>query len=219
MLGALALHGLVLSLRVWHRPVESSLNAKVPAATQSVELQEFPVEEAPPEPALAPSPPNEPSAPTAVAGRVAALPARSINATVEASAEPAPAGDALAAPIADGSTEAGDARPGRKIDLGLDGRFFLHEPAPANSAEPSAASELGPRARKSTMQRQLEAALSADDVARGLARGNALVASPGRHECVGPLAGTADTSSLVVALNSAGAQKSSPGNDCRTARK
>ncbi|HWZ89045.1 MAG TPA: hypothetical protein VNW92_09345, partial [Polyangiaceae bacterium] len=70
--------------------------------------------------------------------------------------------DAVDAPPADANT----GKPARPIDLGLDGNFFMRPP-----------SEELPRVRKSSVQRQLEASLSANDVQRGLARGSALLGS------------------------------------------
>jgi hypothetical protein len=65
--------------------------------------------------------------------------------------------------------QAAPSEPERKIDLGLDGHFFLGPP-----------SEMLPRLRKPPRvdpQKRLENALAADDVQRGLARGNALIGS------------------------------------------
>lgn len=208
LLGALALHGSLLLLRVWHPVSASSRLAKAQSAAPSVELEEFPVEEAPVEP-TSPAAPlatrAEPALPFAAANRVASPLAKSTSAEVEASPEAAPTGDALAAPVVTGSAETGDAQPARKIDLGLDGHFFIHDPVAANTASPAPAAELGPRMRKSTTQRQLEAALSANDVARGLARGNALLGSlnsAARSE--GPLRGEAVFRATVAADGSFG---------------
>jgi hypothetical protein len=70
--------------------------------------------------------------------------------------------DAPGGPSGVASTEA----PGRKIDLGLDGQFFMRPP-----------SEQLPRVHKSEFQHQLEVSISADDVKHGLARGNAFLGS------------------------------------------
>ena len=75
--------------------------------------------------------------------------------TSDGTAEPA-----QSAPEAAASTEA------PAIDLGLDGHFFMRP-----SSEPL------PRVHKSEFQHQLERSLSADDVRRGLARGNELLGS------------------------------------------
>ncbi|MEI9937562.1 MAG: hypothetical protein WDO69_10115 [Pseudomonadota bacterium] len=201
LLGALALHGLALLLRAPHS-LDDRLTAKAQPAAQSVELEEFPVDEAPVEPAPASAPlaaRAEAQAPRTVANRAAGLPSKSTVAEVEVSPQAAP-GEVLAAPVAAGSADVGDAPPGRKIDLGLDGHFFLHDPGPATATGPAPASELGPRARKSTVQRQLQAALSADDVQRGMARGNALLgslSSAAREE--GPLRGEAIVRATVAA--------------------
>jgi len=183
LLGALALHGLAALLRAPHSRDAASLLAKAQPAAQALDLEEFPIEEAEVVEAkvAAPSPPAEPLAATAAANRVASPLAKATSAEIEPTSEAAPAGDALAMPVAAGSEAAGDAPPARKIDLGLDGHFFLHAPGPgpgpATAPGPAAAAELGPRARKSNAQRQLEAAMSADDIQRGLARGNALLGS------------------------------------------
>lgn len=147
----------------------------------------------------------EPSTPSAVASRVAAPLSKATSAEAAASPEAAPARDTLAAPVAAGSAEVGEAPPGRKIDLGLDGHFFLHDPGPATAAAPAPASELGPRARKSNAQRQLEASLSADDVQRGLARGNVLLGSlSSAARADGPVRGEAIVRATVAADGSFG---------------
>ena len=207
LLGALALHGLVLLVRARHSP-DASLSAKAQPAAQSVELEEFPVEEAPPDPvsgeaALATR--AEPRTPAAATNRVTTPLSKSASAEVEASPEAAPDSDALSAPLAASPAEAGDGQPARKIDLGLDGHFFLHDPGPASTAAPAPAAQLGPRARKSTMQQQLQAALSADDVQRGLARGNALLGSlNSAARADGPLRGEAIVRVTVAADGSFG---------------
>ncbi|HKO50166.1 MAG TPA: hypothetical protein VJV79_20690 [Polyangiaceae bacterium] len=205
LLGALALHGSLVLLRARH-PLAAT--AKARPAPQSVELEEFPLEEAlvePTPPSAALAAPAEPPVPAALANHVTGSLSRATTAAVEASPEAAPIGDTLVAPVAAGSAEAVDAPPGRKIDLGLDGRFLLHDPGPANTAAPAAAAELGPRVRKSTAQRQLEAALSADDVQRGLARGNALLGSlSSAVRAEGPVRGEAMFRATVAADGSFG---------------
>lgn len=217
LLGALALHGLVLSLRV-HSSVDASvLIAQQQPAAQALEFEEFPVEEAalePPSPAEPLVARAEPSLPSAPADHAPALASKSSSVQVEASSEAAPIVDAPPTPLAASSSEVADARPARKIDLGLDGHFFLHAPGPespagpetpAGPAPPTPETELGPRARKSTTQRQLEAALSANDVARGLARGNALqgsLYSAARAE--GPVRGEAIFQATIAADGSLG---------------
>lgn len=210
LLGALALHGLTLLVRP--RPARDTPLANAQPATQSFEVEEFPVEEV-----LAPDAPVEQVSPDALATRVEShspntaanhdpSPAsKSAGAESPAILEAAPGSDTSAAPIAVASAEAGDGQPARKIDLGLDGHFFLHYSGPPNTAAPSPAAELGPRARKSTTQRQLENALSADDVQRGLARGNALLgslSSAARSE--GPTRGEAIFRATVAADGSFG---------------
>ena len=210
LLGALALHGLVFSLRA-RASLDASM-AKGQATTRPLELEEFPVEAAPLEQSLpvSPSEPSaphaDPSTPSAVANRVAAPTSKVTSAEVVASPEATPASDALAAPVAVAAGEAGDDAPiGRKIDLGLDGHFFLHDPGPAKPTGPAPASELGPRARKSNAQRQLEAALSADDIQRGLARGNALLGSlSSAARAEGPVRGEAIVRATVGADGSFG---------------
>ncbi|HEY0466640.1 MAG TPA: hypothetical protein VGC79_20675 [Polyangiaceae bacterium] len=207
LLGALALHGSLLLFRA-HRSLNApSSAAKLPPA-QSLEFEEFPVEEAPLEAASNDTPPvalAEPRAVSAAASHLTGAQAKAAPAEVLASPEPAAAGDAVAAPIAVASAEAGDAQPPRKIDLGLDGHFFLHDPGPAQAAGPAPEAELGPRARKSTAMRQLQAALSADDVKRGLARGNALVGSlNAAARSDGPLRGEAIFRATIAADGSFG---------------
>jgi hypothetical protein len=177
LLGALALHGFTLLVRVRHSPDPA---AKTAPAVQSVELEEYAVEEAAVEqaPGAVPlAPPTEARTPALAANRVAEPLGKAASTGIEASSEAAADAEVLAAPVAVGSAAVGDAPPGRKIDLGLDGHFFLGQPGPTAAPGPAEAAELGPRVRKSTTQRQLEAALSADDVQRGLARGNALLGS------------------------------------------
>jgi len=178
LLGAIALHGLALTLRVRPRPDSAALKAKAQLPNPTLEVAEYAVDEVPADPVA----PAEPAAPqsepahAAPAAHAASSPAKVASAVLEAAPEAATEGDALAAPVVADSAAVADAAPARKIDLGLDGRFFLHDPGPAQPA-PAPAAELGPRARKSTVQRQLDAALSAGDVQRGLARGNALLGS------------------------------------------
>jgi len=207
LLGALALHGLALLVRT--RP---SLEASSPAANaqalRAIELDEVLVDEAPLEPpsaVAALSPEAEPGLAAVSASRVAAPSAKAAPAQIETSPEAGGNAEALAMPAASSATATGDAAPARKIDLGLDGHFFLHDPGAAAGASPAPASELGPRVRKSTTQRQLEAALSADDVARGLARGNALLGSlSSAARAEGPVRGEAIVRATVTADGSFG---------------
>jgi len=210
LLGALALHGLMLLVRP--RPARNPSLVNEQPAAQSFEIEEFPVEEAPASDALAePLSPTaavasrvEPRAPDAIAERDRNPPAKSANET-PAILEAPPGADTSAAPIAVASAEAGDGPAPRKINLGLDDRFLLHYTGPATTAAPAPAAELGPRARKSTTQRQLEAALSADDVQRGLARGNALLGSlSSAARAEGPTRGEAIFRATVAADGSFG---------------
>jgi hypothetical protein len=208
LLGALALHGSILLLRVRQPSDASALATSAMPAAQSVELEEFIVEEVAVEPtsgAALPSTPPDARGPAAAVNRVSEPVARATTAQIESSPEAAPEAMAVAAPVAAGSAEVGDAPPARKIDLGLDGRFFLGDPGPATAAAPAPAAELGPRVRKSTTQRQLEAALSADDVQRGLARGNALLGSlSSAARAEGPVRGEALVRATVAADGSFG---------------
>ena len=208
LLGALALHGSALLLRARHPLDAAWFAAKERPATQLVELEEFPLEETPVEQTLPAAPLSartESRLASAVPSHVAGSPSKSTTAPVEASPEPALVGDALVAPVAAGSADAVAAQPARKIDLGLDGHFFIHDSGPVNAAEPAPAAELGPRARKSTAQRQLEAALSADDIQHGLARGNALLGSlNSAARAEGPVRGEAMFRATVAADGSFG---------------
>ena len=206
LLGALALHGLALLVRA--RPAFDATSALTKArALQPIELEEFPIEETSIDPALPAAPlatRSEPSLPSLHASRVALPSAKRASAEVETTPEAAGNAQAPAMPLVSGAAEAGDAQP-RKIDFGLDGRFFLHDPGAVAQPGPPPASELGPRARKSTTQRQLEAALSADDVARGLARGNALLGSlSSAVRAEGPVRGEAIVRATVSADGSFG---------------
>jgi len=176
LLGALALHGLLLLARSRH---EATSSPRVPeqAADQLFEIDD------PTLGAAAPAAPMEPASVSDAADTASAEPTTRV-----ARAEPRLASSSQLPTVADapasedsvvsgvGATanqeEAAPAEPERKIDLGLDGHFFLGPP-----------SEMLPRIRKPDAkprpdpQRRLENALAADDVQRGLARGNALVGS------------------------------------------
>ncbi len=183
LLGALALHGLLLLARSRHT-VESR---QVPerAAEQWIDIDDLPPSAPnPTEPALAGSEPASaatgavamndlPSAAPASRG-ARAEPRLASSAELPAVPDAAPSDDGAATGVAAraGTGEAAASEPERKIDLGLDGHFFL---GPQN--------ELGPRLHKADVkpkpdpQKRLENALAADDVQRGMARGNALVGS------------------------------------------
>ncbi len=166
LLAALALHGLLLLVRTRHAAPVSAPSTST-SVEQLVELEEPAARE--------PTREVTPSSDTRVARTdpsTAALRASSHASAVEtASADPAGADPTAnggltpdAAPTT--SAEASADAPPRKIDLGLSDGFFIRPP-----------SEQFPRVRKSGVQRQLEASLSADDVRHGLARGNALLGS------------------------------------------
>ncbi len=168
LLAALALHGLLFLAHARH-----AAHAPTPLTAQTSE-QLVELEEPPPEEALRQV--------TSSAGEAEAATRRSTSeAAAHRVANRAPEIDAPSAdtaPSADGLADNGDATnavaansaqtqpdaPVRKIDLGLDGHFFLGPP-----------SEELPRVHKSAIQQQLEAAIAADDVKHGLARGNALI--------------------------------------------
>ena len=171
---ALALHGAFFALRTRYTP-------PLPAVAQQPALELIDVTEVPAE-VLAATPAESPAnEPALAANRAPGPPRLAERATV---AVPAAADDAagVAPPSssldvgADALANAASARsssesagePARKIDLHLGDGFFMRPPS---------ASEAGPRQTKSTFQRQLEASISADDVKRGLARGNALLGS------------------------------------------
>jgi len=165
---ALAVHGLALLLPTRRTATPSR---SVDQAPQFVDLEPTPDEPAPEPLAAVASAPALAAAeaariPGAVRGltRVAAIAqdAPSLAAS-DGAVEPEGAG---AAPAATGVAGARPPAPERKIDLGLDGHFFMRPE-----------SEVLPRAHKSEFQRNLEATLSAGDVQRGLARGNAFIGS------------------------------------------
>ena len=169
-MGALALHGLLLLVRAHHVPTR-------PNAAAERAAEEFEVEEAPESPA-AQIPPSsaqdsdadaraENRAPGArPAHRAQALSSPNDSAPAnEAPSSDGPASDGAASDGANASAEP-SAAPARKIDFGLDGHFFMHPP-----------SEQLPRVHKSEFQHQLDAAVAADELKHGLARGNALIGS------------------------------------------
>ncbi len=183
LIGALALHGLLLLVRLRHAP--EAVHVPEPAAEQLIDIDDLPSGAATPaEPALAESEPASlaagavamndlPSA--APASRSArAVPRLASSSELPAAADAPSGGDSPAPGVAAraGTGEVAASEPERKIDLGLDGHFFL---GPQN--------ELGPRLHKPDVkpkpdpQKRLENALAADDVQRGMARGNALVGS------------------------------------------
>jgi len=186
LLLALALHGSLLLMRARHTPGPSGRAAQ-PPAEQLVELDpsfQEPAPEPPPasEPPLVVAGASTPSA--AAASRVASRVARAEPASPQAtsSVNAAVDGAPTEGPLAAASAAVSRAAAERQIDLGLDGRFFLRPPV----------AEVGPRARKSGFQRALEASLAADDVQRGLSRGNPLLGSlSAAARAEGPLRGDA----------------------------
>jgi hypothetical protein len=193
---AFALHGLLLFLtrtrraHVHARPQPTALTRQ-----ELVEVDEPTVE--PPSPST-PSVGDTPqsgsraaSAPPSVATRVGNHASESEAPVADAALGSQAAADAAlsAGVVAAGSAQASAAPPARKIDFGIDTGFFMRPP-----------SEQLPRVQKPEFQRQLEASLSADDVRRGLARGNALLGSLNAAvRDVGPVRGEALLSVTVGA--------------------
>jgi hypothetical protein len=167
LLAALALHGSLLLMHVRYLPAGPSVALQKPEELVEVE-EALPDEPSSTIVSSAPRAPRGASAqPAAVAPRAGSRSPDAEMATdalsgVEASAN----GVASVEPGAASSAEAAVGKPARKIEFGIDDGFFMRP-----------ASEELPRVQKPTFQRQLEAALSADDVRRGLARGGALVSS------------------------------------------
>lgn len=184
-------------------------------SAQSLELDAVEVTSSPEPPAEeALAAPEQPAAGAAAPATPAALPAAAAPALATADEGSTPAESDSAAPM--GSAAVAAAQPSRPIDLGLDGRLFLlpsqgtgeRAPAPVSTAP------LGPRAPHSDIQRQLQASLAADDVKRGMARGNALLGSldsaaraqgPVRGEALVRVTVGADGSLLGVELSSGSA--------------
>ena len=171
LLAALALHGALFLLRSRHAPQHVPV-ATQPATELEVELAPPPTEEQPADVAAEPSEAQAAShAPSAVAARPGTHAAESAASGLSAAsdsdalpgADSAPNSGTASAPPGAGSAEARAASP---INLHLDDGFFMR---------PS--SEDLPRVHKPEIQRQLEAAVMADDVKRGAARGNVLLGS------------------------------------------
>jgi outer membrane biosynthesis protein TonB len=170
VLAALALHGLLFFSRARHvsaRPTPIATRA----AEELIEVEAPSVEEASRDLTTG-SDATRAAAQTAHAALSAQSRAMTHSQTETPSAEipegaDAPAADATPndALAANSAQPNSDPAP-RKIDLGLDGHFFMRPP-----------SEEFPRVHKSVVQQQLEAAIAADDVKHGLARGNALLGS------------------------------------------
>jgi hypothetical protein len=163
LLAALALHGLLLLTHARHLPERPPLALQKPE--ELVEVEETLPDEA--SSTIAMSPSAQPVAVAAVGSRAGhRAPEAETSADSLPGVEASSNGAAPAEPGAASSAEAAVAKPARKIDFGIDDGFFMRP-----------ASEELPRLPKPTFQRQLEAALSADDVRRGLARGGVLVSS------------------------------------------
>jgi hypothetical protein len=169
VLAALALHGLLFLVRARHVSERPTLVATRPAE-ELVEVEAPSVED------VRDLTPSNDATQAAERAAHAALSAQSralSHSQAETPSAEIPAGaDAAAADgMPNNAVAANSAQPNsdpapRKIDLGLDGHFFMRPP-----------SEELPRVHKSVVQQQLEAAIAADDVKHGLARGNALVSS------------------------------------------
>ncbi|HEX2672270.1 MAG TPA: hypothetical protein VHM25_15425 [Polyangiaceae bacterium] len=192
LLGALALHGSLWLVHSRH-DVASAPRAPERAAEQFIDIDELPLADAPLAAPLANEPATTPSTGSdASSGRPSAHPAadsrHASSSNLPTLADAPSSADALAANAAAATPEEPTpAEPERKIDLGLDGHFFLGVP----SERPPSVRKPESKPRPDT-QKRLENALAADDVQRGLARGNALVGSLGAAAReAGPLRGEA----------------------------
>jgi hypothetical protein len=177
LLGAVALHGLLLLVRSRH-DAAPLLRAPEHAAEQTVDIDELPLDvaqlDAPPvsEPTAAAVGSDAESLSARSPARIARIEPRTVSSSNSPAVADAPsADDALAAGVAQATPgESTPAEPERKIDLGLDGHFFLGQPS-----EPLPSVRKSESKPKADPQKRLENALAADDVQRGLARGGALV--------------------------------------------
>jgi len=176
LLVALSLHAALLLLRV--RPRATPLRTAERSAEQTIDIDESALSEAP----LGVSAPTEP---TAVGSDIAqarsvasdsrrsvAVPRAMASSNVPTVSDGDSTSDVLAPAVEATPGQPATAEPERKIDLGLDGHFFLGQPREA--ADGVRKSEGKP---KLDPQKRLQDALAADDVQRGLARGGALVGS------------------------------------------
>ena len=211
---ALALHGLLLLRSVKRSQAPNSPTVHAPEELVVVEE----VREDEPEPVAAPAEGIASTAPRAVRTQSSAARAPVAAAASEGeSTETAPSGgDAVAngAGPSAAAPQAGPAAPERKIDFGIDDGFFMRPP-----------SEQMPRVKKPVFQQQMEAAIAADDVRHGLARGNVFLGSlNAAARDVGPVRGEAIFSvtvgsdgSLTSAeiLNGSGAEWASVMNSFR----
>jgi hypothetical protein len=171
LVAALALHGLLFFVRARHSHV--ALPPREPAPAELVEIE--PSVEAAPRPDNAqPAPDAQPASGSASppqatplrTGARAATPSAATEARTEGSTDALANDGTDALGVAAPSPVASGDAPAHKIDLGLDGHFFMRPP-----------SEELPRVGKTEIQRQLEASIAADDVKHGLARGNVLLGS------------------------------------------
>ena len=181
LLVALALHGLLL---LTHARSVARKSALVPRAPEElVVFEEAPQHESAPT-AAAGQPEgtsHRASASSSVARARGGSPAPEGQAEAAVSDADAPSGTVAAAAASAGAPQASAAKAERKIDFGIDDGFFMRPP-----------SEQLPRVGKPVYLQQLQAALSADDVRRGLARGNALLSSLNAAvRDVGPVRGEA----------------------------
>ena len=173
LVAALALHGLLLLTRS-RAPFSPASTPPAGRLEQQFEIEPASEDPAPPLASLTPARADE-AAPATAVPRVSG-PAHTAPRSGAGDASPAAESGATASGAAEGepsvasnggdSLEVGPAAPERKIDLGLDGHFFMRPP-----------SEDLPRVRKPEFQRQLESSLLKADVQRGLARGNVLIGS------------------------------------------
>ncbi len=170
LLAALALHGLLFLARARHGAAPPAPLSSV-ASEQLVELEEPSPEEAPRDMAMNAGEAQSEAHSSASDTTARRMASRATKVRAQ-SADTVPNPDGLADTgeganaVAANSAQAQPDAPARKIDLGLDGHFFL-----------GPASDVLPRVHKSAIQRQLEASIAADDVKHGFARGNALVGS------------------------------------------
>lgn len=197
LLAALALHGSLLLIHARHARPQA---AKAPAAEELVVVEE--AVEAPPEPEAEAAIANG-AASTAPRANAKAASRATLGAPSGEGAAPEAvigsdiaAGPAVAAAAGDGNgAQASAQEPPRKINFGIDNGFFMRP-----STEPM------PRVKKPVYLQQMQDALSADDVRRGLARGNALLGSlSSAAREVGPVRGDALLSVTVGADGSVSA--------------
>ena len=179
LLGALALHGCFLLIHARHNAA-TPLRSSERVAEQSIDIEEIPLADAPLDDVPAANEPTSaPSVGAAVAESASTVssahartnPHLAPHSDLPALADAPSSDDALAAGVAQAAPgEPAPTEPARKIDLGLDGHFFLGQPS-----DPLPSVRKPDTKPKPDPQKRLENALAADDVQRGLARGGALV--------------------------------------------